>query len=209
MGHSNHPLPGKSGPVASRVRCWPCGAPRGGRHIGHVSEGCAYCSSAMGQMIHIGTDTETNIGDLGKLILQMTSFHPELDSQPFSPRSVARRCRKRTPYLRVVPRPLESRPTMGSPWLVIYGAGLGAFIFVAGALPAVWSENPERREAAAKFLGTVLIFRRSITHRREARQSAPRPVSQRGITDAQGNTGRGREPPWLGRSQVRPARQGK
>jgi hypothetical protein len=92
MGRSNHPLPGKSGPVASQVRCWPCGAPRGGRHIGHIREGCAHCSPAIGQMIHIGTDTETNIGDLGKLILQMTSSHPELDSQPFSPSSVARRC---------------------------------------------------------------------------------------------------------------------
>jgi len=54
---------------------------------------------------------------------------------------------------------------MESPWLVIYGAALGAVIFVAGALPAAWSENAERRRAAAKFLSPFLMFRRSITQR--------------------------------------------
>jgi UDP-glucose 4-epimerase/UDP-glucuronate decarboxylase len=48
--------------------------------------------AAMGQIVHIGTDTETGIGDLAKLVLRVTDFHPALDSQPAPPGSVARRC---------------------------------------------------------------------------------------------------------------------
>jgi UDP-glucose 4-epimerase/UDP-glucuronate decarboxylase len=48
--------------------------------------------SAIGEIVHIGNDAETNIGDLGKLVLRMIDFHPELESRPAPPGSVARRC---------------------------------------------------------------------------------------------------------------------
>jgi UDP-glucose 4-epimerase/UDP-glucuronate decarboxylase len=48
--------------------------------------------TATGEIVHIGTDTETNIGDLGKLVLRIVDFHPALDSRPAPPGSVARRC---------------------------------------------------------------------------------------------------------------------
>jgi hypothetical protein len=54
---------------------------------------------------------------------------------------------------------------MENSWLVIYGAGLGAFIFVVSALPAVWSANQERRKAVADLLKPVLPSK----HRRKAR----------------------------------------
>jgi nucleoside-diphosphate-sugar epimerase len=48
--------------------------------------------SAIGEVVHIGNDAETNIGDLGKLVLRMIDFHPALESRPAPPGSVARRC---------------------------------------------------------------------------------------------------------------------
>jgi UDP-glucose 4-epimerase/UDP-glucuronate decarboxylase len=49
--------------------------------------------AAAGEIVHIGNDTEeTNISDLTKLILQITSFSPELDLRPAPSGSVARRC---------------------------------------------------------------------------------------------------------------------
>lgn len=48
--------------------------------------------TAIGEVVHIGNDTETNIGDLGKLVLGIVDFHPELESRPAPPGSVARRC---------------------------------------------------------------------------------------------------------------------
>jgi nucleoside-diphosphate-sugar epimerase len=48
--------------------------------------------SAIGEIIHIGNDTETNIGDLGKLVLRIAGFSAELDSRPAPSGSVARRC---------------------------------------------------------------------------------------------------------------------
>ena len=48
--------------------------------------------TAIGEIVHIGNDTETNIGDLGKLILRLIDFHPELESLPAPPGAVARRC---------------------------------------------------------------------------------------------------------------------
>ena len=48
--------------------------------------------AAIGEIVHIGNDTETNIGDLAKLVLRVADFHPELESRPAPPGSVARRC---------------------------------------------------------------------------------------------------------------------
>lgn len=48
--------------------------------------------AAMGEIVHIGTDTETNIADLGELILRLLDFHPRLESRPAPRGSVARRC---------------------------------------------------------------------------------------------------------------------
>jgi UDP-glucose 4-epimerase/UDP-glucuronate decarboxylase len=48
--------------------------------------------TATGEIVHIGNDTETNIGDLGKLVLRIVDFHPALDSRAAPPGSVARRC---------------------------------------------------------------------------------------------------------------------
>ena len=48
--------------------------------------------SAAGETVNIGNDTETNIADLGELILRLVDFHPELEARPAPPGSVARRC---------------------------------------------------------------------------------------------------------------------
>lgn len=47
---------------------------------------------AIGEIVHIGNDVETNIGDLSKLVLRVVDFHPQLESRPAPPGSVARRC---------------------------------------------------------------------------------------------------------------------
>ena len=64
-------------------------------HVDDATEAMARLmttDAATGQIVHIGTDTETSIADLGKLILRTTGFHAELDSLPAPPGSVARRC---------------------------------------------------------------------------------------------------------------------
>jgi UDP-glucose 4-epimerase/UDP-glucuronate decarboxylase len=64
-------------------------------HVDDATEAMAALmatDAAMGQLVHIGTDTETGIGDLAKLVLRVTDFHPALDSQPAPPGSVTRRC---------------------------------------------------------------------------------------------------------------------
>jgi len=64
-------------------------------HVDDATEAMAALmatDAAMGQLVHIGTDTETGIGDLAKLVLRVTDFHPALDSQPAPPSSVTRRC---------------------------------------------------------------------------------------------------------------------
>ena len=48
--------------------------------------------AAAGQITHIGNDTETNIGDLAKLVLRVADVDPELRAEPAPPGSVARRC---------------------------------------------------------------------------------------------------------------------
>ena len=48
--------------------------------------------AAMGEIVNIGNDSSTNIGDLGKLVLRVTDFHAALESKPAPPGSVARRC---------------------------------------------------------------------------------------------------------------------
>jgi nucleoside-diphosphate-sugar epimerase len=48
--------------------------------------------TAMGEIVNIGNDSSTNIGDLGKLVLRIADFHPALESWPAPPGSVARRC---------------------------------------------------------------------------------------------------------------------
>jgi UDP-glucose 4-epimerase/UDP-glucuronate decarboxylase len=48
--------------------------------------------AAVGEIVHIGTDVETKIADLGELILRLVDFHPTLEDQPAPPGSVARRC---------------------------------------------------------------------------------------------------------------------
>jgi UDP-glucose 4-epimerase/UDP-glucuronate decarboxylase len=45
-----------------------------------------------GEIVHIGNDEETNIGDLAKLVLRVAEHHPALDVEPAPPGSVARRC---------------------------------------------------------------------------------------------------------------------
>jgi UDP-glucose 4-epimerase/UDP-glucuronate decarboxylase len=48
--------------------------------------------AAMGEIVNIGNDSSTNIGDLGKLVLRIVDFHPALESWPAPAGSVARRC---------------------------------------------------------------------------------------------------------------------
>lgn len=48
--------------------------------------------AAMGEIVNIGNDSSTNIGDLGKLVLRVTDFHAALEAKPAPPGSVARRC---------------------------------------------------------------------------------------------------------------------
>jgi len=48
--------------------------------------------AAMGEIVNIGNDSSTNVGDLGKLVLRVADFHATLESRPAPPGSVARRC---------------------------------------------------------------------------------------------------------------------
>jgi UDP-glucuronate decarboxylase len=48
--------------------------------------------AAIGEIVNIGNDTSTNIGDLGKLVLRVADFHATVESRPAPPGSVARRC---------------------------------------------------------------------------------------------------------------------
>ncbi|WP_370941747.1 NAD-dependent epimerase/dehydratase family protein [Amycolatopsis sp. cg5] len=48
--------------------------------------------AAVDEIVHIGNDEETNIGDLTALVLKMAGHDPELDRVPAPPGSVARRC---------------------------------------------------------------------------------------------------------------------
>jgi UDP-glucose 4-epimerase/UDP-glucuronate decarboxylase len=48
--------------------------------------------AAIGEIVNIGNDSTTNIGDLGKLVLRIADFHATLESRPAPPGSVARRC---------------------------------------------------------------------------------------------------------------------
>lgn len=76
-------------------RIYGTGQSRAFCHVDDATEAMARLmttDAAMGEIVHIGDDTETNIGDLGKLILRMTGFHAELESRPAPPGSVARRC---------------------------------------------------------------------------------------------------------------------
>ncbi|MFI0423435.1 NAD-dependent epimerase/dehydratase family protein [Spongiactinospora sp. 9N601] len=47
---------------------------------------------AAGQIVHIGNDAETNIGDLAKLVLRIAGHTPVMRQVPAPPGSVARRC---------------------------------------------------------------------------------------------------------------------
>ncbi|GAA1771131.1 NAD-dependent epimerase/dehydratase family protein [Nonomuraea bangladeshensis] len=47
---------------------------------------------AMGRIVHIGNDSETNIGDLAKLVLRIAEVSPAVDDVPAPVGSVARRC---------------------------------------------------------------------------------------------------------------------
>lgn len=47
---------------------------------------------AHGELVHIGNDTETNIGDLAKLVLRVVGVDPALRAEPAPAGSVARRC---------------------------------------------------------------------------------------------------------------------
>ncbi|MEZ7126674.1 NAD-dependent epimerase/dehydratase family protein [Nonomuraea sp. AD125B] len=47
---------------------------------------------AMGRIVHIGNDAETNIGDLAKLVLRIAEVSPAIDDVPAPAGSVARRC---------------------------------------------------------------------------------------------------------------------
>ncbi|MFF4194403.1 NAD-dependent epimerase/dehydratase family protein [Nonomuraea sp. NPDC001831] len=47
---------------------------------------------AFGQIVHIGNDTETNIGDLAELVLSVAGVSPERHDVPAPAGSVARRC---------------------------------------------------------------------------------------------------------------------
>lgn len=46
---------------------------------------------AVGEIVHIGSDTETIIADLAKLVLRLADFNPELQVLPAPPGAVARR----------------------------------------------------------------------------------------------------------------------
>lgn len=46
---------------------------------------------ADGEIVHIGSDTETIIADLAKLVLRLAEFSPELDALPAPPGAVVRR----------------------------------------------------------------------------------------------------------------------
>lgn len=48
--------------------------------------------AATGELVHIGNDTETNIGDLAKLVLRLVGADPALRAEPAPAGSVARRC---------------------------------------------------------------------------------------------------------------------
>jgi UDP-glucose 4-epimerase/UDP-glucuronate decarboxylase len=48
--------------------------------------------AAQGGIVHIGNDTETNIGDLAKLVLRTVGVDPVLRPEPAPPGSVSRRC---------------------------------------------------------------------------------------------------------------------
>ncbi len=64
-------------------------------HVDDATEAMARLmatDAAVGQIVHIGNDTETDIGDLGKLVLRVTDFHATLENRPAPPGSVARRC---------------------------------------------------------------------------------------------------------------------
>jgi hypothetical protein len=50
-----------------------------------VASPAAFGAAAIGEIVHIGNDTETNIADLGKLVLRVTDFHPKLKGRPTSP----------------------------------------------------------------------------------------------------------------------------
>lgn len=87
--------------------------------------------AAFSEIVHIGNDTETNLADLGKLVLRVTDFHPKLEGRPTPPdrwpgaaRTLRNSCphrirangvpgARRTPHLRVVQRALECRLTVG------------------------------------------------------------------------------------------------
>ncbi|MFC4011076.1 NAD-dependent epimerase/dehydratase family protein [Nonomuraea purpurea] len=47
---------------------------------------------AMGKIVHIGNDAETNIGDLAKLVLRVAGVSPAIQHVPAPAGSVARRC---------------------------------------------------------------------------------------------------------------------
>ncbi|MEU6715926.1 NAD-dependent epimerase/dehydratase family protein [Nonomuraea sp. NPDC046802] len=47
---------------------------------------------AMGRIVHIGNDAETNIGDLAKLVLRVAGVSPAIQHVPAPAGSVARRC---------------------------------------------------------------------------------------------------------------------
>jgi UDP-glucose 4-epimerase/UDP-glucuronate decarboxylase len=48
--------------------------------------------AAQGRVVHIGNDTETNVGDLAKLVLRTVGVDPVLRPEPAPAGSVARRC---------------------------------------------------------------------------------------------------------------------
>jgi UDP-glucuronate decarboxylase len=50
------------------------------------------CPAAAGRIVHIGNDTETNIGDLAKLVLSLAGTGTAIDPRPAPPGSVHRRC---------------------------------------------------------------------------------------------------------------------
>jgi UDP-glucose 4-epimerase/UDP-glucuronate decarboxylase len=48
--------------------------------------------AASGEIVHIGNEAVTSVGDLAKLILRVVDVQPELRNEPAPPGSVARRC---------------------------------------------------------------------------------------------------------------------
>jgi UDP-glucuronate decarboxylase len=48
--------------------------------------------AATGEIVNIGNESSTNIGDLGKLVLRVADFHAAIESRSAPPGSVARRC---------------------------------------------------------------------------------------------------------------------